>query len=68
MTISYKPPITLILGESGSGKTDHLLQRFTESLGHSLLIMASDTQAKRLDTQLLILRSLFSPFAKWWGI
>lgn len=46
MTISYKPPITLLLGESGSGKTDHLLQRFTESLGHSLLIMASETQAQ----------------------
>lgn len=45
-TISYKPPITLVLGESGSGKTEHLLQRFTGSLGRSLLIMASDAQAQ----------------------
>ncbi len=43
---SYKPPITLVLGESGSGKTEYLLQRFADSLGHSLLIMASETQAE----------------------
>lgn len=41
------PELTLILGEAGSGKTDLLINACVQSEGHSLLITATDGQAKR---------------------
>jgi len=53
---SIKPPLTVVLGPSGSGNTQWCLDRYVEAAGsggQALLLVPSDSHAKRLKSLLM---------------
>ncbi len=47
-----KPRLTIVMGSAGSGKTQWLQERFQQSLGHALLVVASDGEAELVRAEL----------------
>ena len=42
---AVRPPLTLVLGPAGAGKTEWVLERFSGSHGRALLVVSSPQQA-----------------------
>ncbi len=47
-----RPPLTLICGAAGTGKTEWAIRRYLEAVGQTLLIVASPAQAETLAAQI----------------
>ena len=47
-----RPPLTLICGAAGTGKTEWAIQRYNEAAGRALLLVASPAQADTLAAQI----------------
>lgn len=55
MPASIRPPLTLVLGPAGAGKTEWTLNRFAAESGSALLVVASGPQAETRAAQLAAL-------------
>ena len=50
--LENRPPLTLVCGAAGTGKTEWAIRRYLEAAGRALLIVASPAQAETLAAQI----------------